>query len=80
MNHETKTQLEINPILKRIIKINPCLFAILILLIFTCAILLPFIAIWAINVLFQTAIAYSFLNWCAAAILIVLFNINASHS
>lgn len=34
---------------------------------------LPFSAIWAVNTLFATGIAYNFYTWTAALLLIMLF-------
>lgn len=35
---------------------------------------LPFVSIWAINILFSTSITYTFWNWLAMFILIGIFN------
>lgn len=35
--------------------------------------LVPLLTIWAINVLFDTTIAYNFINWFAMLVLLALF-------
>ena len=35
--------------------------------------LVPLLAIWAINALFNTTIAYNFLNWFAMLLLLLMF-------
>lgn len=52
---------------------NKALAVLLVILLFLAIWLCgPLIAIWAINTLFGTSIAYTLLNWFAALILLVL--------
>lgn len=42
------------------------------------AILWPFVVIWAVNLIFGTTIAFTFLTWLAVIVLISLLRINVN--
>jgi hypothetical protein len=72
MDQTTETRL------KKILKINPVLFVGLLLIVLTVLLFIPFLFIWSVNTLFGVGIAYSFINWIAATVILVLLNCNKS--
>ena len=50
------------------------IFSLAIIFCVCCAIAIPYISIWAINVLFATSIAYTLKTWLAAFVIIFVIN------
>lgn len=44
----------------------------LILFVIACFIFMPLLLIWAVNTLFSLSIAYSFINWLAALVIVLI--------
>lgn len=72
MDQTTETKL------KKILKVSPILFIGLLLITLVTLFFIPFLFIWAVNTLFGICIAYSFTNWIATMVILVLLNCNRS--
>jgi hypothetical protein len=57
---------------KTILKFGPIAFLLLVAGFIGLFIAAPFIAIWCVNTLFSTSIAYSFINWVAVVVLLII--------
>ena len=84
MKKETQTTtIEIESCIKKVLKISPILFVLLLIVMLLLVVLTPFLFIWAINTLNLASIqvAYTPLNWLASLVVLALFgNVKASIS